>query len=62
MMLEALHLIRHKDKRSIFAVLESMVVKVISHPDIEGRGIGDSCFLNVNSPEDLQMARNLLNR
>lgn len=62
MMLEALHLIRHKDKRSIFAVLESMVVKVISHPEIEGRGIGDSCFLNVNSPEDLQMARNLLNR
>ena len=62
MMLDALYYVREGEERSIFAVLESMVVEVISHHEIEGQGIGDSCFLNVNSPEDLQMARNLLNR
>ena len=62
MMLDALYQVRKAEKRSIFAVLESMVMKAISHLEIGGRGIGDSCFLNVNSPEDLQMARKLSNR
>jgi len=62
LMLNALYRARGAEKRSIFAVLESMVVKVISHPEIKGLGIDNSCFLNVNSPEDLQIARNLLNR
>ncbi|GEM_PF-224500 len=62
MMLEALHRVRESERMSIFAVLEVMVVKKISRTEIVQRGIDDSSFLNVNSPEDLHLARDLSNR
>lgn len=62
MMLAALYRVRESQKRSIFAVLESMAVKKISRANIKGLEIADSCFLNVNLPEDLDLARELSKR
>jgi molybdopterin-guanine dinucleotide biosynthesis protein A len=62
MMLAALYQVRESQKRSIFAVLDSMAVKKISRGMIQRLEIADSCFLNVNLPEDLDLARELSKR
>lgn len=60
LMIAALDKIRGQGVGSIFAVLKKMKVKTIGYDQIISAGVLDSSFLNANTLDDIETARNLL--
>ena len=59
-MLDALDMVAKEGQSSVFSLLPKLRCLEISSEELYATGIADSCFLNLNSPEQLKLAEDII--